>query len=145
MIEMEMPKDIRKFKTKLIGPLTLRETICVGLTVGIGYLLRRYTVGLPDDIRNLLTIVIASPILACGWLTPYGLPFEQYAVVFLFSTFLSPKQRKYKTEMEFIYEEEEDEELLIGDNEKNIKKSPEKPKAKKPSGKYKSKEYASFK
>lgn len=29
MIEAKMPKDIRVYETKLIGPLTLRQTICL--------------------------------------------------------------------------------------------------------------------
>ena len=31
MIEAKMPKDIRVYETKLIGPLTLRQTICLFL------------------------------------------------------------------------------------------------------------------
>ena len=29
MIEAKVPKDIRSYKTKMIGPLTLRQFLCI--------------------------------------------------------------------------------------------------------------------
>lgn len=39
MIEAKMPKDIRVYETKLIGPLTLRQTICLCVAIFVDIVL----------------------------------------------------------------------------------------------------------
>lgn len=39
MIEAKMPKDIRVYETKLIGPLTLRQTICLCVAIFVDIIL----------------------------------------------------------------------------------------------------------
>lgn len=38
MLEAQIPKDIRKYESKLIGPFTLRQTITFVIAGVLGYL-----------------------------------------------------------------------------------------------------------
>lgn len=102
MIEMEMPKDIRQYKTKLIGPFSTREFVCFTIAAGCG-LLTFNTVGkiFVSDVRIFLCIVSAIPGLLCGWYKPYGVPFEKFIKSTLIAHFLSPAKRKYVIENRF--------------------------------------------
>lgn len=98
-IEREIPKDISKYESKLIGPFTTRQVVCgvpgMGLAIGCYFLLRPYVT---DDVNFFIDILVALPFLVCGWIKPYGIPFEKYISIVFVSQVLAPKHRKYKTE-----------------------------------------------
>lgn len=98
-IEKEIPRDISKVETKFAGPFTVRQLVCgipgLGLAVGCYFLLRAYV---PNDVNFFIDLVIALPFLLCGWIKPYGIPFEKFASIVFVSQFLAPKNRKYCTE-----------------------------------------------
>ena len=102
MIELEVPKDIRKYETKLIGPFTTRQFICfiiaVGIAAGFYYLLHSY---LERDLLFFLIIVLDIPAVLCGWFKPYGMTFENFIRTALKTTVLSPAVRKYVIENKF--------------------------------------------
>lgn len=102
MIEIEIPKDIKDFEPKFIGPFTLRQGICfiAFLVVLLGgyYLLGNiFTNGL----RVLIPLALSMIPILTGWYKPYGMKFEEYVVSQLFTTILPPKKRLYKIENEF--------------------------------------------
>ena len=98
MIEIEIPKDIRKYESKLIGPLTTRQTVCAVFACGISVLIYTSLKEVPSDIRFILITIFITPFLLLGWVKPYGMKFEHFAMTTFSSYFLSPKHRKYKTE-----------------------------------------------
>lgn len=97
MIEIEIPKDIRKYETKLIGPLTTRQTICAVGACAIAFAVSKITTFVPQDLQFFVIALPALPFLLIGWVKPYGMHFEQFVASTFVSTILSPKYRKYKT------------------------------------------------
>lgn len=99
MIEIEIPKDIRKYESKLIGPFTTRQAVCfVGgavIAVPVFNICRQMGA---FDLGSLLAICIFLPFILCGWVKVYGMTFEQFFQTFLYSEYLAPKKRKYQTE-----------------------------------------------
>ena len=98
MIEIEIPKDINKYKAKLVGPFTTRQTICFVLACILAvptFLFLRDKV--PTDLASIVTIVICIPFILVGWVEPYGMSFEKFAQAAFVSNFISPSKRKYVT------------------------------------------------
>lgn len=102
MIELEVPKDIRRYEAKLFGPFTTRQLICFAIAVAIAFGLY-FVLGdiLPRDATYLLIIIVCIPFLLCGWYKPYGMHFEQFVRVAFVTTFVSPAVRKYVIENKF--------------------------------------------
>lgn len=119
-IEKEIPKDIRKYKPKLIGPFTTRQTLCLIPAVVLGvsafFLLKDL---LSSDFCLLLITIIAVPFILIGWVEPYGLPFEKFVRTVFVSLVLSPAVRKYKTKRLDVGLSEE---INVTANKKKIKK-----------------------
>lgn len=115
-IEIEIPKDITKYESKLIGPFTTRQTLCLVPAVALAVLV---FVGLKSYVSQTLLIgllmVCVAPFLLFGWYKPYGLPLEKFLKTAFISNVLAPKARKYKTENTIIVEDDEE----ISENNKN--------------------------
>ena len=100
MIELEIPKDIRRYEAKLFGPFTTRQLICFAIASVIAFAV--YSL-LKEQITNIdvlicIIIILDLPFILCGWVKPYGMHFEQFASVAFGTTFLSPTARKYVIE-----------------------------------------------
>lgn len=100
MIEIEVNQDIREYKTKLIGPFTTRQVICLilgGTTViGAYNLLQPY---LTSDITTFVCMILAVPfILMSGIFEPHGMKMEDFLRASFVSLVLSPTVRKYELE-----------------------------------------------
>lgn len=100
MIEIEVNQDIREYKTKLIGPFTTRQVICLilgGTTViGAYNLLQPY---LTSDTTTLVCMILAVPfILMSGIFEPHGMKMEDFLKASFVSLVLSPTVRKYELE-----------------------------------------------
>ena len=117
MIELEIPKDIRRYEAKLFGPFTTRQAICFIIAAVIALFVY---FGLKDiivqDILFFVIIIVDLPLLLCGWVKPYGMHFEKFAKTAIGTTFISPAARKYVTENRFSDKIEEDK------KEKNTRK-----------------------
>ena len=99
MIIMPVPKDVRKIKAKFIGPFTKRQTLAVvpaGLIGIFLFILLREL--LPMDVCAVVIGVIDAPILLCGFIDIYGMPFWVYAKEVAMNKLLYPKKRPYATE-----------------------------------------------
>lgn len=100
MIEIEVNQDIREYNTKLIGPFTTRQVICLilgGTTViGAYNLLQPY---LTSDTTTFVCMILAVPfILMSGIFEPHGMKMEDFLRASFVSLVLSPTVRKYELE-----------------------------------------------
>ena len=120
MIEIEIPKDIRAYETKLIGPLSGRKAACVGISAPIALVAWNLLESLPTDSRLIISAILCLPILLFGWFKPFGMKLEDFLKTTFVSTILSPKRRLYVTENVYGYNYKEIQEL------KNNKKQKEK-------------------
>lgn len=96
MIEAKMPKDIRRYKTKLLGPFTTRQAICVGVMIAVDIALYT-TVATPLKLSVNTMIYglmfVDLPIALFGWVEPHEVPFEKYLKDILFRTYAAPSKR----------------------------------------------------
>lgn len=97
MIEAQIPKDIRKYESKLVGPFTLRQLICFLIGCGCAFLGYKF-IGPIFGSNNSVTVAffLAIPAIAFGWVKPYGMTLEKFLQTALISNFIAPKHRKYK-------------------------------------------------
>ncbi len=103
-IEREVLQDITKYKARIIGPFTKRQAICVGIAGGWSLLVHSImkSTFYPTFILG-VAMAVAIPALICGFIEPYDMPMEKFALE-LIRSFLSPPVRKYKqkTNVELI-------------------------------------------
>ena len=129
MIELEIPKDIRAYEAKLIGPFTTRQLFCaIGGALGFygSYKAAAAVLGEDSSLIWLFPIIVAIPFALIGWVKLYGLTFEKFAKSVFVSMFLAPTKRLYKIENTFDKFDK-----LIDDEEKArfAKENPEAAKA----------------
>lgn len=116
MIKVRMLDDIRKFEPKFIGPFTKRQSISVGLALGI--FIPLFLI-IPSTIfmKIAISIFFAGPVAMTGWLKFDNLYTEEYLIRVLYRVFLTDKYRIYKTELEF--KKFSDERKKIKETQKN--------------------------
>ena len=108
MIESKMPKDIRAYKTKLIGPFNGRQLICVGIMLVVDFLLFQLVVhplDLPLEFVIYGFVFIDLPIAAFGWVEINGMSLETYMKEVVLKIFLL---RLKESRSIFIYETKAD-------------------------------------
>lgn len=106
MIEIEIPQDITKYESKLIGPFTTRQLIClVGLVGGCVASYKAITsiLGNESPLKMIIPMIVAVPFALIGWYKPYGMYFEKFIKSIFIFTFVAPTKRLYK--IENVYDE----------------------------------------
>ena len=96
MIETKVPKDIRVYKTKIMGPFTLRNIICLTIMGTLDLVIIKYFFAGLNLSRNqwvYMLMIIDCPIAAFGWIEVMGMPLERYLKIILITNFLSPTYR----------------------------------------------------
>ncbi len=105
MIIMPVPKDVREFKPKFIGPFSKREFIGVAATVAIAILTFALTypfaAGMTVNQRAVIVLIPGVVPLACGFIDIQGMPIWVYARNLLIQNFLAPRHRVYRTNNNF--------------------------------------------
>lgn len=97
MIEAKVPKDIRSYKTKMVGPLTLRQFLCIFI-IGImdfaiySYIIKPLHINI--DLLVYIFMFLDLPIAAFGWIEPMNMPLEKYLRKIIVNLFITPKNRK---------------------------------------------------
>ena len=104
MLEIEMPKDIKNYEPKILGPLTLRQLVCLGISLSYGIPFVLFTHG-DIVVRIMVGLALMVPVLLCGWLKVYNEPFEKFIKIIIINKFVKPEKRKYKCR-EVRFEEE---------------------------------------
>lgn len=100
MVEVQIPKDIRRYKTKVVGPFTMRTLICFIIACICaygGWLIAKNLLGvesISDAVPVCMTLM--APAIIFGWISPYGMTMEVFLASTVISMFLAPKHRKYK-------------------------------------------------
>lgn len=102
MLETQIPKDIRKYESKLVGPFTLRQLICFIIACLVAYIVFKIAKPLAGS-NTAVSICFISviPVIAFGWIKPYGMQLEKFLQTAFISNVLAPKHRKYKTKNGF--------------------------------------------
>lgn len=123
MLEAPIPKDIRKYDAKLIGPFTLRQLLCFLMACLLSFLSYKFLFDiLGKDATIFLCFILSTPFIVVGWYKPYGMPLEKFLRSALISTVLAPKNRKYKTNNYFREGAADFKPMSDGDYKKRVKK-----------------------
>ena len=97
MAYVSVPKDLSKVKSKFLGNLTKRQTICFGCGAALGlpsfFLLK----SLNASAATLCMIIIMMPFFLLAMYEKNGQPLEKIFMSYLNVKFLRPKDRPYKT------------------------------------------------
>lgn len=106
MVETKVPKDVRAYKTKIIGPFTMRQLICIAAAVAFDFVLYLIVTALDVHLNMRLVIYglvfINLPILAF-MLEIQGMPLEQYLSKVALANFVKPTKRKMQN---LLYEDQ---------------------------------------
>ena len=107
MIEGQVPKDIRKYEAKLLGPFTTRQVIFGVVAAVVAYAVYGICKG-PLGSSNAITacMIFSMPILSFAFIKPYGMPLEKFIQTAFVSNVMAPRVRKYKTNNHFKQIEE---------------------------------------
>ena len=120
MVERNIPRDMAKYQSKFLGPLTKRQLIfgvpAVVLALGV-YFLTKDHIG---ELAILLAIIVGGPLMLCAIYQPYNVPFEKFAKTVLVTYLMSPQKRLYKAEGSY---DKAFRKLASADNETERKKS----------------------
>ena len=110
-IAVDVAKDPKAIKSKLIGNFTKRQVICFGAAALIGipfYLFTRKALG--SDVAALLMVAVMLPFFFVAMYEKDGVPAEQYLKQVIEMRFLRPGIRRYKVEN--LYEQLREREIL---------------------------------
>lgn len=109
MAYVPVPKDLTRVKTKVVFNLTKRQLICFSIAGVIGIPLYIYTrKNLGNNVSMMLMVLIMLPFFFLAMYEKDGLPFEKYLKYIIYSKFINPKIRIYKTENFYEYLGKED-------------------------------------
>lgn len=107
MVEMRITKEIGNYKPRVVGPLTFRQLVCVGIAAPFCYFIYKYlSPHLTRDLAGFFCILPAAVAALFGWCHPYGMNTEQFIRSVFVNVFLAPSHRKYRTENQFALIEE---------------------------------------
>ena len=99
MIQIVIPKDIREYKEKIVLGLTCRQAVTIGLALGIGVPLHLFGKQfINEDILPFIIVLIGVPIVACGFVTVNGMPFELFLKSAIIKFLKFPVKRIYKSD-----------------------------------------------
>ena len=129
MVETNIPKDIRVYKTRVVGPLTLRQLICLCIAValdGLLYLVFENLLHVPVRIFIFLLIFMDIPVMAFS-IDVGGVPMEVYLKNTIIYTLLAPTKRKMSTKLDDdnYYMSDEERKKIGKKMDKLAKKYPE--------------------
>lgn len=95
-VETRVPKDIRQYKTKILGPLTLRQLICITIAGVIDVILYMTVLKhLSMDIEiTVYSLVFLNLPIFLFMTEPQGLKFEVFLKEVVFKMFFYPRYRR---------------------------------------------------
>lgn len=131
MLEVKVPQDIRKYETKILGPLSGRQLVLgVAAVASLVFVTFVLSAVLPTSLCRILQVLSIMPFAAFMFIKPYGMPLEKFLTTILYSTILSSSKRKYanKNSYKSIAHKVE---LIEKEKAKKAKKAPKESKAKK--------------
>lgn len=95
---MQVPvyRELSNYSPKIIGPFTLRQFVALVACTPVCYLIA--TALYPLVSRDIVIVSTALPALlafAIGWLKPYGMTVEKFALMYVKTRLMPPHKRKY--------------------------------------------------
>ena len=98
-MQIEIPQDILKRESKIMGNFSARQIICLGIGIGLGILVA-VAMGDGFEIKTRITVgaIAAMPALVIGFKKIYDQPIEKMLPVIIEDNFLLPAKRVYKQE-----------------------------------------------
>lgn len=122
MIETKVPKDVRSYKTKIIGPFTIRQLICLGVVVVLDAFLyfgiKSAGINFNLNIAFYGLMFFNLPILAFMF-EPHGVPMEKYIKMVILPGLFKPNKRKAET---LLYEQQKMKPLTKKEKDERMKK-----------------------
>lgn len=98
MITIRIPKEIRQYEAKFVGPFTMRQTICICVGLPICILIYNCLHAfISRDLMGFFLLLPAATTFLFGWVKPYGMKFEQFFFSAVRNNFIAPRRRKYIT------------------------------------------------
>ena len=102
MVIMPIPKDVRKFKTKIFMSFTLRQIsfILIGGALGCAVkfgLGNVWTDEVGKEACNYLMMFVMAPFVMCGYVDIQDMPIYVYAKEVLINRYFGHKRRPYRT------------------------------------------------
>lgn len=99
MVSRKTQKDVGKFKAKLAGPFTARQTVFIGMGTAVDILVCSAMHGAGFDINVIaaVCICIIAPFVLFGTVNPYGMTCEKFLYQFYIYHIVAPSVRKYCT------------------------------------------------
>lgn len=106
MIETKVPKDVRSYKTKIIGPFTLRQILCIVaaalLDIFVYFIISTLEIKLNATMVIYGVVLINLPVLAFI-IEPQGMPMEKFIQKVLLVNFTKPAKRRVEN---LLYEDQ---------------------------------------
>lgn len=94
MVECPMPQDILKYKNKFIANLSIRESVCGFLGIGVGLLSYfSWFSSYSQNVKMLLSSLVILPFFLVGFVKLYDQPFEKFAPQMILENFIFPLKR----------------------------------------------------
>ena len=130
MIETKVPQDIRKYQTKVIGPLTIRQMVCGVIAIALDILIYYFILSVIDvTIDQIIFILMLFD--ACIMLftfKPNGMNMEKFIYELVMKNFIYPSRRKMITKLNpykppVLSEKERKQKMK--EQKKNLKAHPE--------------------
>lgn len=100
MIGVRIPKDTREYKEKIALGMSMRQLI--SLILGVAIVAPIYIFGrkyINEELVSWIAIIIAIPVVACGFFAINGMPFEKFLKMLFRHQFLYPQKRIFKSQL----------------------------------------------
>ncbi|MBO3323636.1 PrgI family protein [Clostridium perfringens] len=113
MIDIRIPKEIKKYKEKCFFGLTVRQFVCVVIVLLINVPLYWFLAPkIGDDNTSWIVLIDSLPIFLVGFYKYNGMNFEQVLLEIIKSQFIYPQKRKFESEnlYEILIEEDKKQE-----------------------------------
>lgn len=94
MLSVAVHKDIGEYQPKIIGKMTSRTLVSIAgaLSASVACGLYMYFVlGLNPGDYMMVIYAVSLPFWACGFVRPHGMPFEQFAPLWLRANFANDR------------------------------------------------------
>lgn len=125
VISSKVPKDIRIYKTKVVGPFTIRQALIIAVACVVEVILVQLLfrpLALSGDMMFFLVFLTGLPIMSFAVIEPEGMPLEKYLGILFRYFFLVPSKRKSKNQIPFEEKKAEVEGKKKGKEKKKAKK-----------------------
>ena len=99
MMETNVPKDIRVYKTKIFGPFTIRQVVCISICIALDlFAISMITKVSELSIQAIIYLLMFMDIPIMIFIFDKdGMPMEKYLTKVIIPNFISPAKRKAET------------------------------------------------